>query len=296
MNPLAAGSASGVLASGVLRWTAGPLSFELASPHPEILERGRVVFRPWMNGDAGRRVSRIRFRIEADGESSGWRVSQSGEVETTPAGSIDGALSVVEYAATAAMVAPESGLASVHAALVSRGSRGVLLVGRKESGKSTLACALLAAGWLVHSDDTVLIENGPRVRGVPRRVSLRGASRELLGSRMWERILALPGTARGPAGVLFQPGELLACETPASVEPAAAVFLGRWGATAPPARLQRIDPARALLALALHCNSRNLGIGPALAAVQPLADRVQSYDLGRGALDGMVARVEEAAG
>lgn len=294
MSSLARGTGARLRAPGVLRWAAGPLCFELVCPHSEVLDRARQLFRPWLNGAVADGAARIRFRIEADGSpEGGWRVEGRGAGEATVAESIDDALAAVEYGAAAAMVAPESGFVSLHAALVSRGHGGVLLVGRKESGKSTLACALLGAGWRLHSDDTVLIEEGARVRGILRRVSLRNASRALLGTELWERILALPGTTRGWTGILFQPAELLPLEGPASMEPVAMIFLGRLGATARPARLERLDAARALLALAPYCNRREAGFGPALEALRPLADRVPAYDLGRGELPRMIARVEE---
>jgi hypothetical protein len=224
-----------------------------------------------------------------------WRVERNGDGGATVAESIDSALAAVEYGAIAELFAPDSGVVSLHAALLSRGGRGVLLVGPKESGKSTLACALLGTGWRLHSDDTVLIEDGPRARGIPRRVSLRQASRELLGAGTWTRILGLPATTRTPGGILFHPAEAWPGETPASVEPAAVILLARRGATTGRGRLEPLDAGRALVALAPYSNRRDAGIGRALEALQPLADRVPAFDLGRGALATMIERVGEAA-
>ena len=282
----------------VLRWVAGPFSFELSSTHPKVLARAREVFGPWLNGSTHRGPSRARYVVEAEEGSQGvhWRVTRNGVSESTFAESIDLALAAIEYGTIAELFAPDSDIVSLHAALLSWNDRGVLLVGPKESGKSTLACALLGAGWRLHSDDTALIEAGPRARGIPRRVSLRASSRELLGVGTWDRILGLPGTTGTRAGVLFHPAEGWPGETPSSVVPAAAILLARRGACPGRARLQPLDAGHALVALAPYCNRREAGIGHALEALQPLADRARAFDLGRGDLAAMTARVAEAVG
>lgn len=168
----------------------------------------------------------------------------------------------------------------------------MLVVGPKEAGKSTLACGLWRDGWSLHSDDNALIDDGPVARGIPRRVSLRETSRDLLGPELWDRIVALPGTTRTQTGVLFHPGEGSA-PAPGTVEVAAVIFLARRGADIRPACLARLNAGRALIALAAYCNRRDAGIGRALEALQPLVDRVPVYDLGRGDLAAMIDRIEE---
>jgi hypothetical protein len=283
-------------ARAVLRWSAGPLTFELSSPHEEVLERGRIILGPWLNRKGDSRPARVRFVIEAEvGSTTGhWRVKRNGNGAGSIAESIDLALARVEYGAAAEIVRPGSGIVTVHAALLSRDARGILLVGPKESGKSTFACALLAAGWALHSDDTTVLDHGARARGIPRRVSLRATSRELLGENTWKRILDLPGTSRLRSGVLFHPAEAWRRDAPSSVKPVAVVMLARRGATAGPGRLEPLDAGRALLALALYCNRREEGMDRALEALRALADRVPAFDLGRGNLATMIARVEEA--
>jgi hypothetical protein len=278
----------------ILRLAAGPACFELTSPDPAALDRARVVLGPWLNGAFGPHPPRARFRVEAHGsEASGrWRVTRDGQ-EAAIVDSLDLALAAVEYRATAELLDPETGVVALHAALLSKGGRGVLLVGPKEAGKSTLACALWRSGWQLHSDDSARIEDGHRALGIPRRVSLRAASRDLLGAELWERIAYLPATTRTSAGLLFHPGEMSPCETPAGVQVTAVMFLARRGSTAGAAEAERLDAGRALLALGPYCHRRDAGIGGALQALQPLADRVPAYDLGRGDLAAMVQRIEE---
>jgi hypothetical protein len=277
-----------------LRWSAGSLRFELVSHHPEVLDRARVVFGPWLNGSSATGPApRAQFRIERqDDPGRRWHVIQDGR-EPVVSESLDLALAAVEYGAVARLHEPGSEVLAVHSALLSRGEAGILLVGPKESGKSTLACALWRSGWLLHSDDNALIGDGARARGIPRRVSLRTTSRPLVGSEVWGRILGLHGTTRTRLGVLFHPSEAAGEDGPSDVSVTAIAFLARRGANAGPGRIEALDAGRALLALAPYSNRREHGIGHALAALQPLVHRVPAFDLGRGPLADMVARVEE---
>lgn len=283
---------------GILHWAAGPVFFELLSPDPAVLDRARVIFGPWLNGVSGPHPPRARFLVEGEGrEGHGlWRVVRDGS-EMRVADTLDLALATVEYGSIVELLKPESGVVTLHAALLSKGGRGALLVGPKEAGKSTLACALWRAGWRLHSDDSAVLEDGHRARGIPRRVSLRATSRELLGAELWERIACLPATTRTAAGgFLFHPREAFPSEAPISVEVGAVIFLARRGFTAEPGKLESLDAGRALLALGPYCHRRELGIGGAIQVLQPLADRVPTFDLGRGELAAMVERVEEAIG
>jgi hypothetical protein len=61
------------------------------------------------------------------------------------------------------------GAARLHATVVARRWRAVLLVGPSGSGKSDLALRLLDRGWLLVADDQVWCESGPdgRPRALP---------------------------------------------------------------------------------------------------------------------------------
>jgi len=85
----------------------------------------------------------------------------------------------------------------LHAAVVQRRGRAVLIAGGPESGKTSLACALGLAGWNVMSDEVALVEPGRRtVRSFPRVLMVRdGTARRLPGlSRVRPRRVALGGT------------------------------------------------------------------------------------------------------
>lgn len=280
-----------------LHWVDGRVRFELVTPHRAVLERARVVFGPWLNGVSDSHPPRARFQIERDESASGgWRVAREGG-ESRTVDTLELAIAAVEYGSIVELLSPESGVVALHAALLSKVGKGVLLVGPKEAGKSTLACRLWRAGWRFHSDDTAVLEDGHRARGIPRRVSLRETSRDLLGSELWDRIVRLPATTRTAAGgLLFHPREAIPDDSPACVDVASVIFLARLGSTAGAAEIGGLDAGRALLALWPYCHPREAGIGAAIQSLQPLADRVPMYDLGRGELETMVRRVEEVVG
>lgn len=283
-------------ATASLRWGTGSVRFELHAADPAVLERAREVFGPWLTEVGPPPLATFAVEPAARGQP-GWRVAgpESGEDAATVA-SVDLAVAAVEYRAVAALLAPDSGVVAVHAALVSRAGRGLLLAGPKEAGKTTLACALWARGWSLHADDTALIEGGALARGVARRVSLRTTSRSLLGPELDGRIDGLPATTLTATAALFHPREVEGTAPTEPVAVAAVVFLARRDATPRAARAEPLEAARGLLALAPYCNVRDAGMGRAIAALQPLADRARFFDLGRDAPARMAARLEEAIG
>jgi hypothetical protein len=279
-----------------IRWAAGPLTFELDSAEPAIRALAETVFRPWISngGDAPSRAWRIDHLAE-HGRGGEWQVSSSAGADARVA-SAARAVSAVEYGAVAAIA--ESSLVTTHGALVVRNGRGVLLAGRAESGKSTLACALWRRGASLLGDDLAILDvTAGQARPAPRRVSLRAPSRALLGDDLFERIMRGPSSAVVGDSHLFHPHEVESRPRPSTVELRAIVLLARLGSTVDAGRLQRIAPAHALLALLPYTNVRTREpLSEAIRILAPLAERVPIFDLGRGPLDEMAAAVEHLAG
>ncbi len=66
---------------------------------------------------------------------------------------------------------------TIHAAVVERGGRALILPAPSGSGKSTLCAGLVFSGWRLLSDELTLIEPGSgRIVPLPRPVSLKNAS------------------------------------------------------------------------------------------------------------------------
>jgi len=206
------------------------------------------------------------------------------------------AVTAVEYNAVAAIA--ESEAVIVHGALVVRDGRGLLLAGRGEAGKSTLACALWERGATLLGDDMAILDVATgTARPAPRRVSLRRPSRALLGDAFVERIMAGPSSVGTRESHLFHPEEIEARPHFAEAPLHAIALLARRGSVTAPARHEPVAPAHALLALLPYTNLRTRGpLGDAIRTLAPLAERVPVFDLGRGPLDRMAAAVEELAG
>jgi hypothetical protein len=102
------------------------------------------VFRPWATAPAGEPTRSWRIdRVNGAATPSEWRVRSSAGTETL-APTPERAVVAVEYGAVSVIV--ESSDIIAHGALVAWEERGILLVGRGEAGKSTLACALWTHG------------------------------------------------------------------------------------------------------------------------------------------------------
>jgi len=276
-----------------VRWGQPPLSFELHSSDDHVLARASLIFRPWApHAPAG---SPCVWRVEPVrvGVAPAWRISGPPAGEPGTRESVTAAVRSVEFLAVQALFEWPSACA-LHGALVVRGDRGVLLLGRGESGKSTLACALWERGWALLGDDMALVDAAASLAWpAPRRVSLREHSRGLLGDALWQRLLATPAAEQTREGCLFHPDEMDGRERAGAVRLAALVFLGRPGS--PRVRgAGRLEPAHALLALLPYTNlALRLDAGEVIRRLRPLAGVVPAWDLARGPLDEMVGTVED---
>jgi hypothetical protein len=283
-------------AGQAIRWAAGPLSFALETDDAPVRTLAATVFRPWADHDE--RVPSRAWRVDhvtGDEAKPGWRVRSSTGMDVempSPAR----AVGAVEYDAVAAIA--ESEAVIVHGALIVHDGRGLLLAGRGEAGKSTLACALWDRGAALLGDDMAILDVATgAARPAPRRVSLRMPSRALLGDAFFERIMAGPSSAATRESHLFHPEEIESRPRFAEVPLHAIVLLARRGSVTGPARHEPIAPAHALLALLPYTNQRSRGpLGDVIRTLAPLANRVPVFDLGRGPLDRMAAAVEELAG
>jgi hypothetical protein len=275
-----------------IRWAAGPFRFELTSDDHAVRTLAAAVFRPWATEEGGAPSHAWRIdRLKTNGLDPEWQVrSSAGADRRVP--SAARAVGAVEYGAVSEIV--ESPVVIVHGALVARDGQGVLLAGRGEAGKSTLACALWVRGAALLGDDVAMVEPASaEARPAPRRVSLRATSRSLLGDDLFARVMSGPSSVAVADSHLFHPDEIAPCPRSTAVRLAAIVFLSRLGSVAEPGRLQEIVPAHALLALVPYTNQRSRrALGDVIRILAPLADRVPAFDLGRGPLLRMAEAVE----
>ena len=229
----------------------------------------------------------------ATGPQQGWLLTYAVSGERRLCDSPDKVVQVTEFQAIADLVSRHPHVLTLHAALLGRDDRGVLVVGPQQSGKSTLATALWRQGWSLLGDDVAVINAaGVSAEAVPRRVSLRSGSRPLLGEELWQRITSTPSFMAAANGCLFHPAEIDGPPAVRQLRLVAVVFLARRGVQIGPAEWRSINPAEALLSLAPYSNVvRQGGMAEAFERLQPLANHVPAFDLGRGPLEDMIAAI-----
>lgn len=266
----------------------------LHSGESEVVDRARKVLRHWnLPNSTDKPVKTVRFAVTRVDNSYRLICDAAAEPATYANAAI--LLRAIEMHAALALLDMYKLVTSVHAGLLRRGDRGVMIVGPSQSGKSTLSCAMWHAGWQLLADDVALIDCGAQT-AVPllRRVSVRHPSRELLGDDFWSRMSQVPSCDETEEGYVFHPDELTsvsrACSTPIS----AIVFLARNGSPQlAPAQSARIDAAQAMLALAPYTNQLEHGdMGNAMRRLAPLLNMVPAFDLARGPLDQMIAKID----
>ena len=161
----------------------------------------------------------------------------------------------------------------IHAAVVERGGRAVILPAPPGSGKSTLCAALVHRGWRLLSDEVALIAfDGATVHALARPISLKNASIDIMAGFVPGAVLNTPAhnTTKGTVTHLLAPPEHVArVDEPA--RPAWVVF-PRWQAGAE-ARLTPRDRADTVVELAR--NSFNYGV-LGRQGFQTMSDMVQA--------------------
>lgn len=179
----------------------------------------------------------------------------------------------------------------LHAGVVARNDRALILPAAPGAGKTTLTCALHLAGWRFLSDEFGVIdmETGellPMVRPAP----LKNRSIELIGSR--------PGVVLGPVFPKTRKGDV------AHFVPDRESFLARHQRAQPAlvvfprfqtgAVLRCAPIPRAQAAMRIGLNSFNYqALGPlGFQAVVALAQRTVAYELVYGELKDAIAQIE----
>jgi HprK-related kinase A len=184
---------------------------------------------------------------------------------------------------------------SLHAAVVERGGRAVILPAPPGSGKSTLCAALIHRGWRLLSDEMTLLSLADgRVVPVARPVSLKNRSIDIIAAFAPESVFCDPthDTMKGTVAHLRAPTDHVRRMHEAAL-PAWVVF-PRWQADAPATLRERARPDTVL---ELGRNSFNLSVlGLAgFERLTELVDRCACYDFEYGRLDDAMRVFDELA-
>ena len=179
----------------------------------------------------------------------------------------------------------------LHAGMVVRRGRGVVLAGRSGAGKTTLVAALCLRGWRYVTDEILVVDpEGPAARPFPRSLLVRESA--LAG---WPALRArLKESSLGGVPYLGDHWFLAPAAAPGAERACAVLFVEyRPGE---PVTVDSLSRCRGLFELTRH--TFNLGaLGePGLDALDAWTSAARFGRLSGGDLRGAVERVEEMAG
>lgn len=181
----------------------------------------------------------------------------------------------------------------IHAAVVEKSGRTVIMPAPPGSGKSTLCAGLISRGWRLLSDEIALIrlDNGTVVPH-PRPVSLKNASISIIRNFAPQSVFSTPvlDTIKGTVAHMKPPRESVLRMQEAAL-PACVVFPKYEAETMP--QMSTIPPARAFLRIADNAFNYSILGRAGFEAVAHLVDQVKCYDFIYSLLDDAITAFDE---
>lgn len=183
----------------------------------------------------------------------------------------------------------------LHAAVLEREGRALLLPAPSGSGKSTLCAALALSGWRLLSDELALIDPADGLLvPLPRPVSVKNASIEVLSRRFPQLEFGsrVDETVKGTVAHFAAPADAVAA---ASVRARASwVALPRWVQGAP-AVLSPLGRAEGFMALVENAFNYDLHGARGFQALADMVEGCRCFRFEYGAIDDALARFEALA-
>jgi HprK-related kinase A len=172
----------------------------------------------------------------------------------------------------------------IHAAVLERNGKSLLLPAPPGSGKSTLCAGLAHSGWRLLSDELALIDPASgRVTPLPRPVSLKNQSIDILRQFAPHAVFnpTVSDTIKGDVAHMRAPAEALAC----AEETAAPgwIVMPRFEAGTPP-QLNEISRARGMMALIENAFNFDLHGQRGFDTLGDFVDQCRCYTFSYGSL------------
>lgn len=184
----------------------------------------------------------------------------------------------------------------VHAAVLERGGKALILPAPSGSGKSTLCAGLVfGGGWRLLSDELALIDPASgRVAPLPRPISLKNASIDVIQAFAPHAVFGDPihETVKGRVAHVQPPAE--GVRRAGQVAVPGWVVLPRYVAAAPP-QLQPLSKAKTFMTLVDNAFNYNVHGRAGFTAFADLIERSGCYEFSYGSLPEAVAVFDELA-
>lgn len=228
--------------------------------------------------------SRRRVRFSVDG-----RVPH----EDMPASQ---ALAVFEWGINLVIAMRAHHLLMLHAAVLERGGRALLLPAEPGFGKTTLCAALAHRGWRLFSDEFGLVSpTGGELLPVPRPMSLKNESIKIIRQFAPDAEIGdvIPNTRKGDVAHVCPPADSVRRMDDAA--PAGLIVFPRWQAGAA-CRVERAGEFEAFMRLATNAFNYELLGETAFHSVSSLVGAARSYRLTYSNLDDAIAAIDEIGG
>jgi len=198
--------------------------------------------------------AQLHYALRSDG-AAGFDVV-AGTSRVALSAELDVALAVLEAQIRAGIALRAAEAVFVHAGVVARRGRAVLVPGLSFSGKTTLVAALVRAGASYLSDEYAVLDADGRVHPYPKPLSVRAPGSHRQTERLVESIGGTQTQAALPVGLIvvtaFRPGGAWAPERRSAGQGALALLANTVPARTRPAESMRAVRAASESALVLE--------------------------------------------
>lgn len=277
----------------------GPLLMRLGSRLPELVDAVSLLYGDFpvvVEHEGARAICDFDARVDP-----AWR--WPGTARFRVRGLIDGrtvfepfprrhALPMFEWAINWSVFTRPNQYLMLHAGVVERGGKALILSGRPGAGKSTLTAALVLRGWRLLSDEVALIPPGTRnLLPLPRPVSLKERSIDLVRRSSPDAVIGplTPGTKKGTVAHLKPPVDSVV----RAHEPAVAAWLVfPWFGAGYETTLQPISRAKALLRAGQEAFNYSMLGAVGFETLADVVDGMACYDLPFSDLDAALEALE----
>lgn len=259
------------------------IAIHLACSERAVARRVLTAFSHLETADA----SLPHLRIDVRATAGGYVVFQDREPVLRVA-ELDGLTPALKAHLVQQVLARADYRLAVHAAALAHDGCVLLLPGDAGSGKSTLAAALMARGFSLLGDDTVLLESDLRVRGLPFALAVKAGAWDLLKAHH-PALFGLPVDRRPDGRVVRYLRPRAATADPL---PARWMVFPSWN-RAPAAGLERLPRVEALQRFLPGCyaSARRLQANE-LAQLIAWIEGIDCYTLDSSDLAGAVMQIE----